>query len=268
MAHGLRLCIVGVHDGFHRRHNDCWQAMQSSGTVGYFVCKMLELNMSYGPWQSSAWMRSLEDGAMDVATLMTENDPVLLRLWPGICDDMDWLDTEQQGASARRAFLQGLPLLDVFNKKGPKASTSRWMSWQAAFRWHDPYHHTKMLVCLYVALKKGWVNNAADVWCSSTSAEPDVEADGAAAAAAAAPARPTAAVKWTTKPLAAGIASQKGAFLNTFTAVLKSMGNPDLLYAARMLGYLTAGEEKAHAKMASEMKGADKTIEFFSDWAH
>ena len=43
--------------------------------------------------------------------------------------------------------------------------------------------------------------------------------------------------------------------MNTFTAVVKCMANPDLLRGARMLGLLTAGEEKAHARMAHEMRG-------------
>ena len=50
-------------------------------------------------------MRTLEDGAMDVSQLFDVNDPLLLRMWPGICKDMEFGDTESQGPEARAAFL-------------------------------------------------------------------------------------------------------------------------------------------------------------------
>ena len=260
-----KLCLVALFDGFHRRHNDLWQAMERSGTVGHFVCKMLELNMSYGPWQSSAWMRTLEDGAMDVSQLFDVNDPLLLRMWPGICKDMEFDDTESQGPEARAAFLKDLPHFPVFNNKGPKASTSRWMSWQASVRFHDKYHHTKLLVALYVAIKKEWVRSADDLWSEGAGQQQAAVGAGGPGATASTSSAPT--VKRNTRPLAAVAATQNGKFLNTFTAVLKSMANPDLLTGARMIALLTAGEEKAHARVATEMRSADRTVEFYSDWA-
>ena len=53
--------------------------------------------------------------------------------------------------------------------------------------------------------------------------------------------------------------------MNTATAVVKRMANPDLLCGARMLGLLTAGEEKAHARMAHEMRGVAQTSLFFAE---
>ena len=266
LQHGPpKLCLVALFDGFHRRHNDLWQAMERSGTVGQFVCKMLELSMSYGPWQSSAWMRTLEDGAMDVSQLFDVNDPLLLRMWPGICKDMEFDDTESQGPEARAAFLKDLPHFPVFNNKGPKASTSRWMSWQASVRFHDRYHHTKLLVALYVAIKKEWVRSADDLWSEGAGQQQAAVGAGGPGATASTSSAPT--VKRNTRPLAVVAATQNGKFPNTFTAVLKSMANPDLLTGARMIALLTAGEEKAHARVATEMRSADRTVEFYSDWA-
>jgi hypothetical protein len=133
------------------------------------------------------------------------------------------------------------------------------MSWQAAFRWHDPYHHTKLLVSLYVALKKGWLHNVEDVWSAADSKADAAESSKSSGSADV--------VKRGVRPLAAVTATQKGKFVNTFTAVVKRMANPDLLRGARMLGLLTAGEEKAHARMAHEMRGAAQTSLFYAEWA-
>jgi hypothetical protein len=54
------------------------------GLWGALSAKLLELNMSYGPWQSSARMRILEDGAMDASKLLDVNGPLLLPLWQSI----------------------------------------------------------------------------------------------------------------------------------------------------------------------------------------
>ena len=114
-----KICCLGIFDGFHRRHNDLWQAMNGSGMGGHFVCNMLELNMSYGPWQSSAWMRDLEDGSLDVSQLMDVIDPLLLRLWSSICDDLNYHEPEEQGPVARAKLLQDLPHMPVF-KRAPR----------------------------------------------------------------------------------------------------------------------------------------------------
>jgi len=184
---------------------------------------------------------------------------------PIICDDLGYDEPELQGPEARAEFIKKLPLLPVFCNKGPKASTSRWMSWQAAFRWHDPYHHTKLLVSAHVALRKGWLRHAEDLWEDSAAVQL-VVVDSADAGASSSSAKPPE-IKRTTRPLAAVTASQKGKFLNTFAAVLKSMANPDLLLGARMLCCLTAWEEIAHAEMAMKMKSAGSTAKFFDSWA-
>ena len=147
-------------------------------------------------------MRDLEDGSLDVSQLMDVNDPFLLRLWSSICDDLNYHEPEEQGPVARAKFLQDLPHTPVFNKKGPKVSTSRWMSWQAAFRWHDPYHHTKLLVSLYVALKKGWLHNVEDVWSAADSKADAAESSKSSGSADV--------VKRGVRPLAAVTATQKG----------------------------------------------------------
>ena len=282
------LCCLGIFDNFHRRHNDLWAAMKGSGMIGYYLCKIPELNLSYGPFQNSAWMSDYMDGASDLAQALTPDDHLLLRLWPGICKDMQFHVPELQGRSARAEFLRELPSFPIFNKKGPKAATSRWMSWQGAFRFHDRYHHTKLLVSVYVSMQKGWIASADEVWAADeVFAAADAKGPGQQEGVAEPPPRPVAAssssstcaappcsaeppakqARRDTRPLEALRSTQKGKFKNTFVAVTKAMANPDLLFGARMIATLTAGEELAHGLTAKTMRGPEKTVEFFIGWA-
>ena len=272
LQHGpAKLCCLGIFDNFHRRHNDMWAALKASGMIGHFLCKIPELNLCYGPWQNSAWLNDFMDGAADVSQGLTADDPLLLRVWPGICKDMGFLLPEQQDRAARSAFLQDLPNFTVFNHKGPKAATSRWMSWQGAFRFHDKFHHSKLLVAVYVSLKKGWISSADEVWSADEFLGRDQSApaadDASAPAASSSSAEPPAKKAKVMRPLEALKSTQKGAFKNTFTAVTKAMGNPDLLHGARMIASLTSGLALEHGLTAQNMRGSTKTMDFVNNWA-
>lgn len=275
-APGLQLCTLGIHDNYHRRHNDMMAALKASGMLGQFLCKIPEYNLCYGPWQNSAWLNDFMDGAADVSQGLTPDDPLLLRVWPGICKDLGYVLPEQQDRAARAAFLQDLPGLPVFTGKGPKAATSRWMSWQGSFRFHDRFHHCKLLVAVYVSLKKGWVSSADEIWSAdrflSTQEEAADAADEAgeeipAPAASSSSGEPPAKKPRIMRPLEALKSTQKGAFKNTFVAVTKAMANPDLLLSARLIAHLTSGLALEHGLTAQTMRGAQKSMELFINWS-
>ena len=108
-----------------------------------------EYNLTYGPWQNSDWLNDFMDGAADVAQHLSANDPLLLRVWPGICKDMGFNAPELQDSVARANFLQSLPTFVslCFVMKGQKAATSRWMSWQTSFRFNDKVPPQQTLGC-------------------------------------------------------------------------------------------------------------------------
>ena len=141
-----------------------WAAVRKCGLLGAVTGSLLEYNLAYGPWQSAAWMRLLEDGAADASVLIEPNCKLLVTLWPHICMDLGEDFEGMSGRDARAAYLSKLVLARPFATKGKKASLSRWFSWQHAHDEHDKWRHSKLLVGLYVAIKKGWIVSHTDVW--------------------------------------------------------------------------------------------------------
>lgn len=77
-------------------------------------------NISYGPWQTSAFMCDMEEASMDIAEGMDASGPILLFLWDKICKDKGWSRIEEQGPQARAAYFKDLPQSRAFTLKGPE----------------------------------------------------------------------------------------------------------------------------------------------------
>ena len=86
--------------------------------IGYYLCNITEYNLTYGPWQNSAWLNGFMDGAANVAQQLSANNPLLVLVWPGICKDMGFNSPELQDSVARANFLQSLPTFPLFQRKG------------------------------------------------------------------------------------------------------------------------------------------------------
>ena len=61
-------------------------------------------------------------------------------------------------------FLQELPECPAITNKGPKSSVSRWFSWNHAMSFQMPHHHTKLLVGVFLGLRKGWWKHYSQLW--------------------------------------------------------------------------------------------------------
>lgn len=109
------------------------------GTVQAMLCIY---NISYGPWQRSAFFRHLQTAAQDMSTSLSPDDALLLRQWPHICAERGWATAAQTGHDAREEFLRSLPLDSAAVVKGPKAATSRHslLGGGGAAERYDPEH--------------------------------------------------------------------------------------------------------------------------------
>jgi hypothetical protein len=60
-------------------------------------------NISYGPWQTAAFFRDLQNSAADIGQLLDADDRLLLRLWPDVVlDQMGGLDSSVMDVGSRR----------------------------------------------------------------------------------------------------------------------------------------------------------------------
>lgn len=183
----------------------------------------------------------MQDSAADVSVTLDADDPLLLRLWPFIVADMD-MDTTDPGifgSEARRTYLENLPHLAVFMKKGTKASKSRWFSWNQAFRDEDQYHHSKLLVLLFYCVKKHFIKNFDEVFHSGGTV-PEIDEDG--------------------KP-------KKAKFANTLHKVTVDMADWDVVSMNRMVSFTFAAETVAHGLCAQGLKSPASTLAHYINWS-
>jgi hypothetical protein len=106
----------------------------------------------------------LKDAAVDIATSLKADDALLTKLWPYILRDRGIAFHNSGGSAEREVFLRDLAGLAPGIVKGPKAAKSRWFSWLHAASFWDKHWHTRLLLVLYVGIRKGWAKNLADIW--------------------------------------------------------------------------------------------------------
>lgn len=104
---------------------------------------------------------------MDTSASMSPSDPLLMYLWPRICEELGYLTAEQQGEDARRRYLQSLPTMMPATCKGPKVSSGRFYSFIQGFRAWGETHHTKLLVIAFPPIRLGWARSIGDLWLDS-----------------------------------------------------------------------------------------------------
>eukprot|EP00959_Pyramimonas_sp_CCMP1952_P187437 3919218-Pyramimonas_sp.AAC.1 len=90
----------------HRRCNDVDRGLVRAGVYGNCLLRCFEANIAHGPWISGQYYSEMQDMAMDLVQAMQADDPLLLKLWPMICNDRGWDQPRQVGGAARGAFVK------------------------------------------------------------------------------------------------------------------------------------------------------------------
>ena len=88
MRQKLVLNVEHFGDPHHRAWNDVLNAVGKAGLRTAVIVAQTIHNIAYGPFQNSAFFSDLSEAAVDVSKSMSPNDPLLLFLWKGICEDM------------------------------------------------------------------------------------------------------------------------------------------------------------------------------------
>lgn len=138
----LGLCYEHIQDPHHCSWNATMEGITKAGYGGTVQAMLCIYNISYGPWQRSAFFRHLQTAAQDMSTSLSPDDALLLRQWPHICAERGWATAAQTGHDAREEFLRSLPLDSAAVVKGPKAATSRHslLGGGGAAERYDPEH--------------------------------------------------------------------------------------------------------------------------------
>lgn len=160
----LGLNVVFICDPSHAGWRCAQEALQNAGLLAATSVAQVVFNIAYGPFQRSAFYKILQESAADMSASLGPGDNLVLFYWKEICEDFGWSAPEQMDQAARRAYISSLTELAPAAMKGPKASSSRFFSFVQAFRAWDQYHHTKLLIVTFVAIRLGWAKTVADFW--------------------------------------------------------------------------------------------------------
>ena len=129
MKNYLGLSVEAFPDPFHVRSNGHWRAIAKAGLSMWAMCAMLFCNMSYGPWGKGKNYSELQEYSHHLVSLADCDEPALVKLWPIICNDKGWSETDASSPRGTHIvfFLQSLFTINVVfplrGRKQPPASS-------------------------------------------------------------------------------------------------------------------------------------------------
>ena len=152
----LGLFIEGVPDYTHVRNVNHTHATDHAGERLTVTKAHICNNVRKGPWQGKTWGGELREAAYCISTNVKANSPFLLVFWPKIRVELK-LGDGYEGEAGRAKFLLELPALACVDRDPPTSSPQRWMTFQTASEYLDPFTEVDRMLLSFVAIRKGWI---------------------------------------------------------------------------------------------------------------
>ena len=123
------------------RHADMWWIVPLTSMV---------FNLSYGPWEGSAWHEKLKGSALELCGKLEPDAPFLEAFLPALCRDKG---SQADGTeSQRRTLVKQIRNVDGEAAKLPRVATKRWFSWMAGFKKHDRMWHSRLMFLVHLGM--------------------------------------------------------------------------------------------------------------------
>ena len=91
---------------FHRNVNDVDRSAIASGAYTAVLCSGFVGNSLHGPFNEKCWFEDVQELGEYVAANCDADNPVLLKLWPKICQDKKWSSPDDTGKIARARYVK------------------------------------------------------------------------------------------------------------------------------------------------------------------
>lgn len=219
---------------------------------------------------------------------MSNDDELLAKLWPRICEDKGWASDEETNAASRQRYIDDFASLRVVQFKGPRASTSRWCSLLTSMRQEDSHYHDKLLLMASLCCHKGWASSWEELfvrsprllhacgmqdeaqkvprdveWGASRPASSSASASSAVPPPAAQAAQSGSAQqgKKTKGRVSIGAIIKQSA--NMFHACTRIMADASLIQDNRFVLHCTGPLEKEHSRVASEVRDPAAMLAYY-----
>lgn len=248
----------------HRCWNDVKLALSHSKLNGTVYSAMILFNYRTGPWNRSAWFKTVCEVVQDLQSTVDADDPLLLWLWNRIADENHWQEPQERDRAARDRFVGSLPNIRECQTKGEAVAMSRWFSWMHKEQSERREWSTRCLILAFYALTSGQIQHADEIhgkvsergrgeivrsrMASTSQQEP---ADGGQ----------------TPRAPAADNRTTKQKYDSTMKQALHLSADLDLRDKTRMIGIATRPLTLWHGSCLQNMRGVEKAKGAYIDWA-
>ena len=271
----LNLCLEGIPDVEHLRHKNLENSTDKAGLRPTVQKGIVVFNVAFGSWNKGTWLRDIEETAIDLSRNDSPGSPLLRKWWPLIMKSSQY-GPEKDNSSFRARWLAELPTLKTNFLDGPKASSSRWCSYQLAARFHLPHAGTKGYVLSHLALKRKWIHDmdSLEEWSTSSKrrrVEHAARQMGAASSSSAAAVEPKAKAK--AKALSVkgksklAVDTERRACVNGLRFALETWNDEEWRNDAELLCHITDPEVQEHTDYLTNYKAPEDAMQYFAEMA-
>ena len=280
-VHVLNLSMIGFPDNFHVRSNGVWRALAKSAMVVWTMLAMVVCNIAYGPWQKGGFHTQMVELSLDLVAACDADDPILIKLWPSICEAKGWREPEECCREARSRYIESLASAKAFTVKGKKTAPSKFFTIQQAWKIWAP-ELPKCFGLVHLAKEKGWCTHWEDLFTAQAelpkpAAAPSGSGAASSSSAVAEPLLPMApdAVGGGAATSAAKGRAQGKAKLdalmkrsqNALHAVARALCDYEFVTNMNLSVLFTEPLGDEHSQYAHALKGCDSVKMYYSDMA-
>ena len=129
----LKARYLWLPDPWHMIHNVGLNSVKESGYFGSIALTSCAMDVSWGPWQTEEWFRTVQDGLAEWCSHTSgEADPLIAALLPRIAEERGW----DCHLCSRSDVYNALTHCNFLKSKGAKSQVTRWWQWHKRFgRW-------------------------------------------------------------------------------------------------------------------------------------
>ena len=270
----VRASVWCMWGNFHRRSNDVERAMALSGMIGTAYRAVGFLNVLFGAWGGGSFFRQVQETAIDIPTYFHENDKLVMLFWPSVCFDRGYAEADECDASARRRWLDTIPLCRSAVSKGRSCSLKKWFSIILGLKEADRDWHTELFVMTVACIMNGFELDWDALHTSAifdAMAKKALEVGPLPRPAGSSADAPLVVVPKSVKQQIRAAVEEKqklfGKSANTFHVATKYMMDIDLCYSCRRLSIFGAPVQEEHSKWKEENVSPDASVRFLVDCA-
>lgn len=121
--------MIWLPDPWHSIHNVGLNSIKETGYYGSVQLTSIAMDVSWGPWGSEKWFRTMQNGLAEWMSHATEADPLVQAVLPRVAEERNW----ELHQSSFQDIQDALTKCKFLKSKGEKAQTTRWWVWHKRF---------------------------------------------------------------------------------------------------------------------------------------